>query len=77
MAKMKELERPTVTQPILDKFILMIENVSTLVDVARKTQGFTKYCSKTLSTLLPALGGKKCAPASLPPIEEDLLRGAF
>lgn len=43
MAQMKELEPPAVTQPILDKFILMIENVSTLVDVAksqvRKTQG--------------------------------------
>ena len=43
MAQMKALEPSAVTQPILDKFILMIENVSTLVDVAksqvRKTQG--------------------------------------
>ena len=42
MGKMKEFEPPAVTQPILDKFILMIENVSILVDVAksqvRKTQ---------------------------------------
>ena len=43
MAKLKDLEPPAVTQPIRDKFILLIENVSTLVDVAksqvRKTQG--------------------------------------
>ena len=43
MAQVKALEPTAVTQPILDKFILMIENVSTLVDVAksqvRKTQG--------------------------------------
>ena len=43
MAQVKALDPTAVTQPILAKFILMIENVSTLVDVAksqvRKTQG--------------------------------------
>ena len=43
MAQVKALEPTAVTQPLLDKFILMIENVSTLVDVVksqvRKTQG--------------------------------------
>ena len=43
MAQMKALEPAAVAQEILDKFILMIANVSTLVDVAksqvRKTQG--------------------------------------
>ena len=91
MGKMKEFEPPAVTQPILDKFILMIENVSILVDVAksqvRKTQRLlqwiraclkwqncfgtpmlARYCIKTLTTLLSALDGKRCASACLPPI---------
>ena len=47
MAQVKALEPTAVTQAILDKFILMIENVSTLVDVAksqvRKTQGLLQW----------------------------------